>query len=490
MSRLGRFIPVLMLSTALAAPVSAAEVNNAQAVLLENQLREWLGAFAIPGLPLSKRPVQLMAEGDHYLASIPIGTENPVSVTATLTPQSGDRWKIENFRFPSPATITINVPTPDKKDDGTQAAETITYRVTMGDQEGSGLFDPTFRTESTFRSSYKDLAVQTDVGGVQQNSRVAQASSQTVIRPAGEGRVDITSKGLFEGYVATTNLTADMKLNIEAAKAEFDSIMSGIARDKAYDLTRSLIAAIGALMAKTTPNRPATPADIDPAIVRKMLAALQGFGSEVKFDESFGGLRLRVGEIGGDLESTRFGMAAAAPNGMLQAEFDFGMDGLKLVNVPLGPFEAFVPRRFILSPTVSGIATADLYALANEALETKGQVPPSPQTISRLFSHGGIVIGLKTMSFDVAEANFSGLGTFRMLTPVRTEGEGQIKATNLDALIDRIKGVPSMAQVLPAIVFAKGIGRSSGGATVWNISFKNNKLLVNDTDLSALAGRK
>ena len=491
MSRIGRFIPVLMLSTALATPVPAAEVSNAQAVVLEQQLRDWLDAFSIPGITLSKRPVQLTPAGDHYNASVPIGTDNAAAMTAVLTPLSESRWKIEQFRFPSPATITLNIPTSEKGDDGKPKVEKVTYNLTLGEQEGSGLFDPTFRTESTFRSSYRDLSVQTDVGGQQQNSRVARASSQSIIRPAGEGRVDAISNGSFEGYVATSVISPSVKIDIEADKAEFDSTMSGVSRDKAYELTRNLFSVLGLMMAKTAPDRPPTPADLDPAVVKAIVSALQGFASEVKFDESLRRMRVRVGEMGGDMDALRIGFTAAAPNGMLTAGFEFGMEGLKLVNVPLGPFEPFVPRRFTLAPTFSGVSTTDLYEMANAAIDKPGGQEPNPQAMmARLFGHGGLVIGLNNLGFDVAEASFAGKGRIHVLSPVRAEGEGRISAKNLDALIDRIKGVPSMAQVLPAIVFAKGIGRNTGGETVWNITFKNNKLLVNDTDLSALAGKK
>ena len=48
--------------------------------------------------------------------------------------------------------------------------------------------------------------------------------------------------------------------------------------------------------------------------------------------------------------------------------------------------------------------------------------------------------------------------------------------------------MPMMAQALPVFVFAKGIGRTAGDTMVWDVSFKENKLLVNGTDLSAMAG--
>ena len=48
----------------------------------------------------------------------------------------------------------------------------------------------------------------------------------------------------------------------------------------------------------------------------------------------------------------------------------------------------------------------------------------------------------------------------------------------------------SLAQVLPALVFAKGIGRNVGDKVVWDVTYLGDKLLVNGTDLSAMTGAR
>ena len=48
---------------------------------------------------------------------------------------------------------------------------------------------------------------------------------------------------------------------------------------------------------------------------------------------------------------------------------------------------------------------------------------------------------------------------------------------------------PSLAQAVPVIVFAKGIGRTEGGKLVWDMQFDSSKLLVNGVDLMKMTGR-
>ena len=64
--------------------------------------------------------------------------------------------------------------------------------------------------------------------------------------------------------------------------------------------------------------------------------------------------------------------------------------------------------------------------------------------------------------------------------------DGQVTATNFDELMQRANTIPELASVLPAFVFAKGISRAVGNHVVWDITYGDNKLLVNGTDLLAM----
>jgi hypothetical protein len=63
-----------------------------------------------------------------------------------------------------------------------------------------------------------------------------------------------------------------------------------------------------------------------------------------------------------------------------------------------------------------------------------------------------------------------------------------VTATNFDDLIQRVNRSPELAGALPVFVFAKGIGRIVENRLVWDITYRDGKLLVNGTDLSSMMG--
>lgn len=487
----------LLLSTALVAPAAfaaPAAPDAAGASSLEGQLRTWVKSFLPPAVALPDRPVQVSPEGDHYRASIPLGgaagTERR-EITATVRPLDDGRWSIEGLRFPSPATVTVDLPSAEAKPGATagkQATEPVTYNIKIAEQNGTGTFDPSYRTPSTFAQTYRALTIQANVAGQQQNTQVAALTSRTTLTPAGEGRVDAASDGGFEGYVASSTLPDGTPLKLEFDRVQVNSLLSGLSRDKATEASKALISVFVGIMAAGSAGAPPSAADFDPAVLRSLLATMRDIATEARLDETIDGLRVRVGDAGGSLGAMRVGFGAKSPDGVLNARLDIGLDDPKVASPPLGPYEAFVPRRFSIRPTLSGVQTADLLALADKMMGgVKGGADPS-QEIAALFSRGGVQIGLENLVLEVAGATLTGQGKAVMASPADVTGDGQVTITNLDGLIDRVKATPSLAQALPVLVIAKGIGRTAGNATVYDLSYRNGAFLVNGTDLSAMAG--
>ena len=96
--------------------------------------------------------------------------------------------------------------------------------------------------------------------------------------------------------------------------------------------------------------------------------------------------------------------------------------------------------------------------------------------------------GLDSFALDIGSASLAGAGKLTALSPDNLAGQAQITANNFDDLIARVKAVPELAGVLPLFVFAKGVSQTVDGRLVWNLAYRDNKLLVNGTDLSAMMG--
>ena len=117
-------------------------------------------------------------------------------------------------------------------------------------------------------------------------------------------------------------------------------------------------------------------------------------------------------------------------------------------------------------------------------------IDPTPADIAALFSHGGVTGGLDSMTVEVGGATFTGQGSLVATAPSAqaVTGTAQVTATNYDDLMQKVSAIPGMGQqALPVMVFIKGIGRTVDNKLVWDATYKDGKVLINNVDLTAMA---
>jgi hypothetical protein len=262
--------------------------------------------------------------------------------------------------------------------------------------------------------------------------------------------------------------------------------MNGVSRAKATGVTQALATLVSTAMSAPT-GKDGTPQAPSPEVVRTLLAALQDLASTMDVDETFDGIAVRYGDTNVKLDRAAFGLGVRSESGMLQARMDLGAQGLALPDMPLGGMEVLIPSRLALRPFVSGLSVADLMRIAQKSSD--GQ-DPAPADIAALFSHGGIIGGLESMAVEVGGARFTGNGRVTATSPNAFSGIGQVTAENFDALMQKVSSVPALAQGVPAMALVKGMGRIVDNRLVWDITYRDNKLLVNNVDVGAMAGQK
>lgn len=482
MSRRATVLALTLLWLAPAATWAQTTPESAQA--LEQQIRDWMATTLGPSAKFAKRPVQLVPDGDHYRVAVSLGDapDSPV-VTATARMTDGGRWAIDDIRLRSPAEFHVNLPQSGKDGAAGAMSGPITYKLTIGQQAGQILFDPTFATSSTSNSTIQNLDLQASGEKLQQTSHLDRGASTTIVRPASNGRVDLVMDTTLEGYRISSEAQGSEPLKLAMGRVRANAEVNGVSRDRTVQIVQALVQ-MGSAMQTGDRSGNAAP-KLDPKSAQTLLEALADFASGMSFDESVENLAMSYGGISGTLKAARIGFSTKADAGLLQAKLDLGAEGLAIPDLPLGPMADLIPSKIAIRPAVSGVAVADLIRLA-KASENGGS--PSPADFQALFSHGGISAGIESFAVDVAGAGFTGMGKVLFTSPQDYSGTAQFTATNLDLLQQRIASEPDLAQGGPVIIFLKGIGRSVENRMVWDVTYRDGRLLVNNQDLSAMMG--
>ena len=484
------------LSTVPVMPAGAAEVSAAQADALQVQMQSWLQGMLGPGTRLAGRMVQVRPEGDHYVIELPLGTPragqpSPVTLSASARPTEDGRWTFEGPALPSPASFTLDMPAPARSGQKIPGPNIpVEFTTTTGSQDNRGTFDPSFATPSTLTTSARDVQIRARSALTDQLTKIERTSSVSVLRPSGASRVDFTGNATIEGYTLTSRSQDAPPMELSAQQVRVTGGITSLSRDRAAMVIPAAVRlASGFLAGMSGPgsNAPAARPPADPQLLRTIVRSLQDLASEFTLNETFDGVAFRSGIYNGAMNQARVGVGAKSENGLLQAYMDLGLDGLVLPDAAPGAMAELLPRKVALRPVLTGVPTEELIRWLGATADEKGGA--RPPGVATLFRQAGVSAGLDSLAVDIGNTSFAGTGKLTALSPDDLEGQAQVTASNFDDLIARVNAVPELATVLPLFVFAKGISQTVEGRLVWNLAYRDNKLLVNGTNLSAMAGR-
>lgn len=476
------------------APVAsrAADVTPEQARTLEEQLRAWFASMAGPNLPVAASPIQVTPEGDHFhLIAPPVASKAQArgwpTVTANAKPVTDGRWTIEGMRVQTPATFMVETPVPTKPGETASLPVPTTYTLTYATQEGGGTWDPTFATPSNFSTNSTGFRLVGEGGGRQQVTTIDSMMSAILLRPVADNRVDFSLDASGTGYAMqvkpSSGAAAGSTMAVAAQQVKVQLSLPGVSRERSAQLIPALVrlapAPGAAADAKAPPN---------PEAVRMLVQALQGFASGATINEVLDGFIIEGQGFGFATKQLRLGLDTKVDGAFMNAVMDVGLDGLALPGMGLDAFAGLLPSRVILRPVVSHVPTKELLALLQAAGENPNSKPP-PAQVAALFSQGGLKAGMEHFALDMGGASFAGRADIDLPSPNAASGTAQVTATNMDALLAKVQANPALAQAIPMIVFAKGIGRTEGGKLVWDMQFDSSKLLVNGVDLLKMGGK-
>lgn len=498
-------LPALGLALAIggsaAAQTVAAQPTPEQAHALEEQITKHLQTSLAGIVAVPPRPVQLTAEGDHYLLRVPLamlGKVDPpdAAFTAKARPLDGTRWALDDQQFPPLLTVVTTETVPDAPDaknpmpDGTHK-EAVTYRIKVGQQDVHGVFDTSFATPTTSGGTITSLDIEKEGGAAASLSHMNQLTTQSSTRPIDPAHADILSDLTGTGYSTKTALPDGSDFALQADRVHVTSGLTGLAHDQLLPLLH---------MASELYHLAKPPGDDDTnemtpaqkAKLHQMLERAHNVLTGGKLDESIEGVKFSIADNTGALGKAQITFGGEAPADTLSASMGLLLDGLTIDTLP-PQFAAYVPTHFAIHPTVGNVS---LTALTKMGLEATAPTPNNqkakvPQTdIAALFGKGGIQFGFDGLELNVAGASFTGSGMFTSTSPnpKSITGQAQLSARGLDALVAKAQSDPLLQQGVPVVIFLKGIARSSGDQSVWQITVNGPKVLVNGIDLSSIAG--
>ena len=526
--RLNRPLIAASLLIAAASPTRAA-VSPDQAKSIEGQLQTWYATtFDKPAKP-GVRAVQVEPAGDRYNITIPLGLKGPgatpLAATMLANPAENGRWVFDSLRFPQPfdysTTITPQKPAAGQKGAAKEAEVPMAVHttITVASQDGSGVWDPTFATPSTFkqtlggvvsistsspvmsaRGNPADRAADT----ITQQNTVERSVTETTLTPNGRDKVDIAAVENLTGYGQQMKAKDGPVLDLKAKAVAAAINVNAVSRERGVEVMRAMsdlfsagipgVNIGGAAGSGTAPvDAKLSPAAF--AALRRIVAALPDLGTGIVVDESVTDLSVTTDGKSFAAAKVGFGATMKSTAGAVQAAMGFAADGLVWPEFGMGDMEQLLPKHVMLRPTVSGLSGQDLADILLATVDAGQSGKPGPGDAAlktRLLSHGA-TIGIEALEFDTAGATISATGKISIQggpggAPRAQDGSAHIVAHDLDKLTAVVAAAPMLAQGLPAIVFLKGLAKQAEGDMVWDVTFDGAKLAVNGTDMSAMMG--
>ncbi len=466
-----------------------AQATPDRAAALQQQIQDWLQSTLGPDIKVPRDPVQVVAAGDHYEVTLPLGNNpNSPSMTGKMTDAGHGRWTVDDARIPSPSVFHYRLS--PAKASGAPIGE-VTSTLTLGEQQQRMLIDPTLASPSTWTSSIKSLELSTNGPGITQLSQIDSGLGTTTMTPASDGRVNVAVDTSLNGYtLKMSGEKATQPVSIAMGKASLVANLLGVSRERAVDLVHMLAKVNKDIMAAkadagSSGNGKAVQPRIDRETSMALLAALSDLATGVSVDEKVENLAVTLPNMTGSLNQMAVGLDAKTNNGKLQARMPITAAGLTLPNFGLGSMVNLIPTKLSLTPNVASVPAVALMHMAKKLAD---QQNPGSDDVAALFSQGPITAGVDDFLLDVAGSSFSGNVKVLASSPEVFSGTGQFTAENIDKLQQSIAADQQTAQFAPVLIFLKGIGRAEQNRLVWDIVYKEGHLLVNDQDMAALTG--
>jgi hypothetical protein len=476
----------VLLATLLLLSAAAQAQDAETAASLQDQLRAWFATW--PGItPIRPEPsLSVQAEDNHYRIEWPLSAPDNKPIgdfTATLRSRDGGRWLLESPRL-APGTIELTL----SQTAAQNAKGPARMSISLGDQHGRAVIDPSFATPSTLALEVNDLATVTDSADGRQTQHIDRYVLNARVVPAPDGRIDIDSDSSTDGLRGTVRNQQGHDVDFSAQAMRGDFGVKGVSREAATAVISAITAVIPLMPARPEAGHPVDPAQM--ALLRKglraLVEALRGSLTSVQSNGTINNMRFSIADAGDvALRQVTIAMNGEAPNDRLHASWDLSLDGIMASKAP-PDIADLVPTAISLRPSVMGIDMAQLTQLAVDATAETPDGARLAAEASALWNDPAAHFGMESLAIAVGPTRLEGSGQVHFITPGEPELVARLTAAGLDTLLTRAATKPAMQRALPVLLILRGMGRSEGNRLVWDVVARKGHVLVNGLDMKML----
>jgi hypothetical protein len=470
-----------LLAAVLFSPVTAkADVTQADADKLRAELTDWFVSLFGPDPKGRTELLDVVAEGDHFVVS---DHSDPVDATGKprtspaphisviVKPLDTTRWAILGVHIPAPNAANGVGPSP----------------VFV---EGNGLLDPTLTTPSHFDFAFHNLGELAPDKGKTEHTDFGPLTVHVGWVPATDGRVvlqwDIVADDMKVAKPTPSGEPEVTTLGRFTSHTRIDDFQF----DAAGKMVRAF-AAIGRAHAPDAPPvspSPSSPvATGDRTAAHDLLAAMQDLSTG--FEQETAMINLRSGTIAQSGSFTKFDVAIGGnvAKGDLAAHVASTLDGFDSPQIPPGIVRTYLPRHVVLKTSLTGIPAQTAYDLINQWID---HGDPDQLQMERLatdaLAKGPVEFAVDEFSLDLGPGHLTASGAVMAVSTSSAYAQATVRVTGADKITSDANTNPELKPVAPALIFLKGLAKQDGDALIWNISYKDKRLLVNETDLSSM----
>ena len=224
------------------------------------------------------------------------------------------------------------------------------------------------------------------------------------------------------------------------------------------------------------------------AALRSAVGLIAGLVSRVEARETLEDIAIQAPGLGNaTLRAMQMGFGGDAAGGLLHVWTDIALNGLAADAMP-PQFVRYVPSRIAFRPALSGLPVDGVMALLQEAAKEGADEDRLKAQSMALLGGKDVSLGLELLQIEMDPLRIDGAGTIKLLPNGKPGMMARLTATGLDAMMAEASKDPALAQIMPFVVMARGLGRAEADRLVWDIAVTEAGTLVNGMDVAAMGG--